>query len=28
VPGGVGPMTVATLMQNTLSANLLRTAGR
>src|SRR5690606_18524128 len=27
VPGGVGPMTVATLMQNTLSANLLRTAG-
>src|SRR5690606_20805570 len=25
VPGGVGPMTVATLMQNTLSANLLRT---
>jgi len=28
VPGGVGPMTVATLMQNTLAANLLRTAGR
>lgn len=26
VPGGVGPMTVATLMQNTLSANVLRTA--
>ena len=26
VPGGVGPMTVATLMQNTLAANLLRTA--
>jgi methylenetetrahydrofolate dehydrogenase (NADP+) / methenyltetrahydrofolate cyclohydrolase len=25
VPGGVGPMTVATLMQNTLAANLLRT---
>lgn len=25
VPGGVGPMTVATLMQNTLSANQLRT---
>lgn len=28
VPGGVGPMTVATLMQNTLSANLLRTGDR